>query len=174
MSGTVSSDEREKLVRRALEDYEGALIGYAASILRDSDRARDVAQDPFIRLFEQDPEKVAPALKPWLFTVCRNRCFDILRKEKRMSNLEDEKIDRISDGSEDPASAFERSDQHGEVLRFLERLPSNQREVIRLKFQGEMSYKEISEVTDLSVSNVGFLIHAGLKRLRGLMSHQIA
>ena len=37
-----------------------------------------------------------------------------------------------------------------------------------------MSYKEISEVTSLSVSNVGFLIHAGLKRLRGMLSHQAA
>ena len=62
----------------------------------------------------------------------------------------------------------------GHVLRVLETLPPKQQEVIRLKFQGEMSYKEISEVTQLSVSNVGFLIHAGLKRLRGLMSHQIA
>ena len=82
--------------------------------------------------------------------------------------------EQIRDHAEDPAEMVARSDQHGEVLRFLERLPENQQEVIRLKFQGEMSYKEISEVTSLSVGNVGFLIHSGLKRLRGLMSHQMA
>ncbi len=174
MSGNGSIDERELLVRRALEEFEGALIGYAASILRDADRARDVVQDTFIKLYEQEPDKVNTALKAWLFTVCRNRCFDILRKEKRMTNMDDEHIERVQDGAEDPSEVAARSDQHGEVLRFLERLPANQREVIRLKFQGEMSYKEISEVTQLSVSNVGFLIHAGLKRLRGLLSHQMA
>ena len=174
MSGTISSDQREQLVRRALEEFEGALIGYAASILKDHDRARDAAQDTFIKLFEQDPEKIGATLKPWLYTVCRNRCFDILRKEKRMTKLDDEQVERIQDTADDPSAEVERSEQHGEVLRFLDRLPENQREVIRLKFQGEMSYKEIAEVTDLSVSNIGFLIHAGLKRLRGLMSHQMA
>ena len=48
----------------------------------------------------------------------------------------------------------------------LARLPENQQEVIRLKFQQGLSYKEISSVTGLSVTNVGFLIHTGLKRLR--------
>jgi RNA polymerase sigma factor (sigma-70 family) len=173
MSGNGSIDARELLVRQALEEFESPLIGYAASILRDADRARDVVQDTFIKLFEQEPDSVSTALKAWLFTVCRNRCFDVLRKEKRMTNMEDEQIERIHDPADDPAEAVARSDQHSEVLRFLERLPENQREVIRLKFQGEMSYKEISEVTQLSVSNVGFLIHAGLKRLRGLLSHQM-
>ena len=54
----------------------------------------------------------------------------------------------------------------GEILRLLETLPSNQQEVIRLRFQNDFSYREISAVTDLSVSNVGFLIHTGLKAIR--------
>ena len=68
---------------------------------------------------------------------------------------------------------MERKERFEEVLRFLERLPENQREVIRLKFQGDLSYKEISEVTGLSVSNVGFLIHTGIKRLRSLMGVEL-
>ncbi len=174
MSENRSTDEREELVREALEEFERPLVAYAASILRDADRARDVVQDTFIKLYEQEPDNVRKALKAWLFTVCRNRSFDILRKEKRMTYMDDEQVERIHDRSDDPAEAAARNDQHGEVLRFLERLPENQREVIRLKFQGEMSYKEISEITELSVSNVGFLIHAGIKRLRTLLSHQLA
>ena len=69
---------------------------------------------------------------------------------------------------------MQRQEASGEIIRILERLPENQREVIRLKFQHDMSYKEISEVTNLSVSNVGFLIHTGLKRLRVMMDHQQA
>ena len=84
MSENGNTEQREILVRRALEEFEARLIGYAASILRDQDRARDVTQDTFIKLYSQDPDKVSEALKAWLFTVCRNRCLDILRKEKRM------------------------------------------------------------------------------------------
>jgi RNA polymerase sigma-70 factor (ECF subfamily) len=54
----------------------------------------------------------------------------------------------------------------GEIFRMLDRLPKNQREVVYLKFQCDLSYKEISEITKLSVSNVGFLMHTALKELR--------
>jgi RNA polymerase sigma-70 factor (ECF subfamily) len=49
--------------------------------------------------------------------------------------------------------------------RMLERLTDNQRTVLVLKMQEGKSYREISEITGLSVSNVGFLIHRGLKRM---------
>ena len=172
-SQTTEIESPADLVERALKEYEGALIGYAASILHDVERARDVVQDTFVKLYQQEPGKVAtPALKSWLYTVCRNRSFDILRKEKRMSVVENETMERLEVADDDPAEAAQREESHSEVMRFLERLPPNQKEVIRLKFQGEMSYKEISEVTSLSVSNVGFLMHTGLKRLRQLLSHQ--
>ncbi|HAA86629.1 MAG: sigma-70 family RNA polymerase sigma factor [Verrucomicrobiota bacterium] len=169
-----TTDEREELVHVGLVEFESALIGYAASIVKDEDRAKDVVQDTFIKLYEQDPEKVKGSLKAWLFTVCRNRCFDIIRKEKRMINVEDDQLTVIRDAGDDPSRAAERADEHSNVIKFLDRLPENQREVIRLKFEGDMSYKEISQVTQLSVSNVGFLIHAGIKRLRGLLSDQVA
>ena len=89
--------EREKIVHRALIEFESALIGYAASIVKDEDRAKDVVQDTFIKLYEQDPEKVKESLKAWLFTVCRNRCFDVIRKEKRMINVEDDQLTVIRD-----------------------------------------------------------------------------
>ena len=89
-----------------------------------------------------------------------------------MSVVENETMERIEEGGADPSEVAQREESHSEVMRYLDRLPPNQKEVIRLKFQGEMSYKEISEVTSLSVSNVGFLMHTGLKRLRQLLSHQ--
>jgi len=68
-------------------------------------------------------------------------------------------------GPELPA-VLEKGEQLTEVLKILNTLPANQQEVLRLKFQGDLSYLEISQITDLSVSNVGFLIHTGLKTIR--------
>lgn len=161
-----------ELVKRALDEYQGALIGYAASILGDVERARDVVQDTFLRLWQQD--SVAVSLKSWLFTVCRNRAFDVLRKEKRMTHLESQEIESMAAADDDPAAAAEREESHRTVLRYLERLPANQREVIRLKFHGDLSYKEISAITSLSVGNVGFLIHTGIRRLREMLARQTA
>ena len=67
---------------------------------------------------------------------------------------------------EPPGTPAEREDEYASVLAALDDLPDNQQEVIRLKFQHGMSYKQISEVTGLSVTNVGFLLHVGLKAVR--------
>ncbi len=53
-----------------------------------------------------------------------------------------------------------------QVSHFIDGLSENQRDVVRLKFQNGLSYKEISAVTELSVSNVGYLIHTAIKSLR--------
>jgi RNA polymerase sigma factor (sigma-70 family) len=171
MSFTPSRESRDELVQRALRDYEAPLLSYAVSLLGDLDRARDVVQDTFIRLYEQEEGKVNDGLKAWLYTVCRNRAFDVLRRRRRIVEMDDESLAEVREQGPNPSEQLERHETESEVIRFLARLPANQREVIRLKFQGDLSYKQISQVTGLSASNVGFLIHTGLKRLRGLMSH---
>lgn len=163
-----------ELVESAQADFEGPLTGYAAGLLSgDWDRARDVVQDTFIKLHRQDPEMIQGRLKSWLYTVCRNRCIDVLRKENPMISSAGEAFANLNDSAPDPSSAMEERERHEEVMTYLDRLPENQREVIRLKFQGDLSYKEISDVTGLSVSNVGFLIHTGIKRLRSLMGVEV-
>lgn len=164
------NESRTELVQRALRDYEGPLVGYACSIVGDLDRARDVVQDTFIRLWDQDPARISENLKAWLYTVCRNRALDILRKQRRLVELDELTLDRTHDTGPTPGERLAAREAENEILRYVERLPASQREVIRLKFQADLSYKEISEVTGHSVTNVGFLLHTGLKRLRGLLA----
>lgn len=153
-------------VHDALRRYEGPLIRYAAQITGDVDRARDVVQDTFLRLCAKEPEELKDCLAQWLFTVCRNRALDLKRKESRMSPLDQMETEACESPGLSPAAAAEQSESTGEILRMLETLPANQQEVIRLKFQGGLSYQEISQVTKLSVTNVGFLIHTAIKTIR--------
>ena len=160
---------REAFVRQAMEDYESALIGYASNLLHDPDRARDVVQDTFIRLCQQEVESVREHLKAWLFTVCRNRALDVLRKERPGCRLDDEPWRQIPSTEASPDEQAEREEELQRVMRMLDRLTPNQREVILLKFQQGLSYREIETSTGLSSGNIGFLIHTGLKRLRELL-----
>ena len=64
------------------------------------------------------------------------------------------------------ASDLEDKQTVSQILQIVETLPKNQREVIYLKFQCDLSYKEISSITNLSVSNVGFLIHTAVRAIR--------
>lgn len=160
---------RDEFVADALKKYEAPLIGYATGIVRDHERARDVVQDTFIRLYKQDIEKVRKGLKTWLYTVCRNRALDVLRKEGRAVVTDEEGFSKWEAEGLSPRAMTDLDERVQQVTDCLDKLSANQREVIRLKFQQGMSYKEISEVTGLSSGNVGFLIHTGLKRMRSLL-----
>ncbi len=162
-------ETHEQFVEEALAQYEGPVTGYALGIVHDLDRARDVVQDTFIRLYQQDREKVRRGLKAWLFTVCRNRALDLIRREKRMIGLEAEKVSRLEETAATPDRVADWDERIAQVMNALDRISDNQRQVIRLKFQQGMSYKEISEATGLASGNVGFLLHTGLKRLRSLL-----
>ena len=80
----------------------------------------------------------------------------------------EEAVDRLT-GADNPAARVEQNDSVRHILKLLEHLPANQQEVLRLKFQHALSYREIATVTELSEANVGFLIHTGLKTIREAM-----
>ena len=165
MSGDETSD-RGRWIRSVVERYEGQLVRYAARITGDVERGRDVAQEAFLRLCREDRAKVDGHLAEWLFTVCRNRALDVKRKEKRMHSLPADQAAKQPSNEPDQAIAAETRDTADHLRRLLETLPENQQEVVRLKFQAGLSYREISRVTELSVSNVGYLIHTAIRRLR--------
>ena len=106
----------------------------------------------------------------WLFTVTRNRALDHLRKNRRIipMTLPDDR----PCAAPGPAATLERRESAASLFSLLDALSPNQREVIRLKFQNDLSYREIADVTQLSVTNVGFLLHTGLKKLRALLREQ--
>ena len=157
------------LVTLALERYETPLVHYAISILGDIERAREVVQDTFLKLCREKTGRARNHLAQWLFTVCRNRAFDVRRKDSRMRSL------RAADLATGPASGprplgalkqLEQEEKLREVLEVIATLGEKEREVLALKFHCDLSYKEISEVTHLSVSYVGVLIHNGVKQIR--------
>ena len=65
-----------------------------------------------------------------------------------------------------PTADLERSEERTRMNGRISALPERDQELLRLKFQEGLSYKQISAVTDLSVSNIGFILHRALRRLR--------
>lgn len=154
-------------IRAALARHERALVLYAARLLDgDVERGRDVVQEAFLRLCNQERSEVEGRTTEWLYTVCRRLAHDARRKETRMNRLSDEQAEHTPAGGPPPGAALEREDTLARVLAILGRLPQKQQEVLRLKFQHGLSYAEISRVTHESIGNVGWLIHVGIQKLR--------
>jgi RNA polymerase sigma-70 factor (ECF subfamily) len=158
----MSRTPKSSWVADALELHERSLIRYARWLLGDLDAARDVVQETFLRLCREDPARLGDHLAPWLFTVCRNLALDARTRAARSEPLGEADVPIACDLDEryDARAALH------QVLAVLDTLPHAQREVVHLRFQCGLSYREISTVTRLSVSNVGFLLHTATRAIR--------
>jgi RNA polymerase sigma factor (sigma-70 family) len=157
---------KSEWIGSALSRHEGRLLRYATRLLGDADRAQDVVQDTFLQLCREDPVRLDGYLVPWLFTVCRNRARDLRRQDGRLRSLdEDGPFDAVAPDPS-PVHVLESAQALDAVRAVLATLPASQREAVRLKFQADLTYKEIAAVTGLTVTHVGVLIHMALKAVR--------
>ncbi len=159
-------------LERVFAEQRAPLVRYATRLLGSHERAEDVVQDTFVRFMQQPTEAINDHAVEWLFTVCRHRALDVLRKEGRMRRFEEGQVERVTAAEPRPGRALEEAETQATLLHLIDRLPPNQQEVIRLKFQNGFSYQEIARITELSMGNVGFLIHTAVARLRAEFAAQ--
>ena len=172
MESSLSKNGRaasEQWLRDTLARHEAPLIRYAARLTGSVERARDVVQDAFTRLWQQDRAGIDGHVRQWLYAVCRNRALTVRRKETRMTTLSDAAAALRVCPDPSPPAAAEQRESRGHVLSLMAGLPDRQQEGLVLKFQSGLSYREIAGVLNISVTNVGFLIHTAIRALRERM-----
>jgi RNA polymerase sigma-70 factor (ECF subfamily) len=161
-----SKPDRQDWISGLVEQHQQALCRYAYQITGDTERAQDAVQETFLRLCREKREKVEEHVVPWLFRVCRSRALDIVRKEKPVKTLDFASRKEPVEPAGSPAEAADVQDMTGHIFRQLATLPQRQQEIVRLKFQQQLSYREIAEVVGISVGNVGFILHTAMQTLR--------
>ncbi|MFK8112595.1 MAG: RNA polymerase sigma factor [Rubripirellula sp.] len=152
-------------IDRIVDRYERPLLAYAGRMLGgDWQAAQDAVQETFLRLCREDHAKIESRVAAWLFTVCRSRVIDMQRTNHATP------IDASQVTVADPAPAAEQiaSDAEDKVHldQMVEKLSPRQQEVLRLRLQAGLSYREIAEVTGLTIGNVGFHLHEAVRNLR--------
>jgi RNA polymerase sigma factor (sigma-70 family) len=163
---TSDSNDRAAWIREALGRFEGQLLRYAFRLTGNLETGREVVQETFLRLCGQQPEDLNGELAAWLYTVCRHRALDVLRKEKRMALLTENQTAEVVTPEREPREELEKTEQIEQVRQMLTTFTDQQQEVVRLKYIEGLSYRDISQVTGLSQGNVGYLLHMALKRIR--------
>ncbi len=160
-----STQSDEAWLSLVFHEHQRPLLAYATHLMGDVDRAGDIVQDTFVRLCSQPRDQVEGHVRQWLYAVCRNRALDVLKKENRMKTL-DETAKAQASPEANPQSLAEQHETAIQADSLISNLPGRQQEVIRLKVEGGLSYQQISELTGLSISNVGYLLHTGLRSIR--------
>lgn len=163
--------DNHEWINSLVEQFEKPLCRYAYSLTGSVSSAQDAVQETFLRLCKGDRNRIEGHEAAWLFRVCRSRVFDMKRKEKPVQALTPLQESQITAAGPTPAEAAINRDQEMLMPQLLGQLPDRQSEAIRLKFQQSLSYREIARVMKISESNVGFLIHMGVKALREQMKN---
>lgn len=160
--------EKQSWFHRTVVDNESSLLNYAFKILSQMATSEEVVQESFLKLWKQEfPGHFEHYPKAWLYRVCRNLAIDILRKDKRI---------RFEDNLEEVLSCpcvSESLLQASQIMAEINKLSKAEKEVLVLKFNDDLSYKEIAEVTGLSVSLVGVRIHKGLEKIRKIVEDEL-
>lgn len=143
----------------------GAVYALALSLLRDTHEAQDVAQDTFVKVWENAPS-YRPQGSPmaWLLTVARNLARSRLRQSGRQTPLDEEEWNAI------PAAAPDVSHEDRLVLQeALARLGAEEGQIVLLHAVTGLKHREIAQLLELPLSTVLSKYHRGLKKLKALM-----
>ena len=137
---------------QSVDLYSDNVFRFILKNIKDEERARDIVQDSYEKLWRNAENVNADKVKSYLFTTAYHTMIDVLRKDKRQTYLEDY---RIPEETHD-----EQYSDLSEVLNeAVKLLPDIQRTVILLRDYEGYSYKEIGEVTSLSEAQVKVYIY---------------
>ena len=147
----------------------GALSRYLRGILRDPDRADDIAADTFLTAWRKLPSlRDRARFDPWLFRIARNLALNDLKRYRVVPlTPELDPVDESRLGS--PVAILERQADASSVRSAVARLSDDQRAVLQLRFFDELPYALIAQRTGKSEEAVRALQYRALGRLRRLL-----
>lgn len=138
--------------------YSDRVYRFILKSCRDTDLAKDIVQDAYVKLWERHEDLAQEKAKSWLFTTAYRIMIDGMRRSKKMS-LMDEQI-------YEPAHREQWNDLAEILDEALKRLPEIQQQVILLRDYEGYDYKEIGKICGLTESQVKVYIYRGRKKLK--------
>lgn len=163
-----------------LDQFQDKVYRSCLSYLPNPQEAEDIAQEVFVEVYQSIHKfEAKSSLSTWIYRITANKCLEHLRKKKAKKRLgflqsiiggeiEEDKRAYLSDYNH-PGAKLEAKEKLALLQKAVESLPDGQRVVITLFYFEQKSQKEISEITDKSVSSVESLLFRAKKKLESLL-----
>jgi RNA polymerase sigma-70 factor (ECF subfamily) len=174
---TLGGDDRAfaVLVRR----YERGLFNLAYRMVHDTEQARDLTQEIFVRV-HRSLDKYDPVypFTSWIYRVGSNLCIDWIRKRKlRTVSLDapiapgepDSRRRELPDPEPDPSQDLQARERAAVLAAVLAKLPESHRMILLLRHQRELSYEEIALTLDVPLGTVKARIHRAREAFRRVL-----
>lgn len=158
---------------KLIEAYQGPVYNLAYRMLSNSGEAEEAAQEAFIRAYTRlDSYNPAHKFSTWLLSITSNYCIDQLRKRRAVFLSIDEPLPPhpalSADQEKRPESQLLMNEQQTMVQSLLEELAPDYRQTVVLRYWYDLSYEEIAEMMDTTVSAIKSRLFRARKQLADL------
>lgn len=174
-------DGDELAFKQVVEDCQDMVFNTALSMVHDASDAEDVAQEVFIQVYRSiDQFKGDSRLSTWIYRITVTKSLDLIRSRKRKKRFAfvtslfgpDNEVLHDPVNFHHPGVALDQKEQAAILFRLIDQLPENQKTAFILLKTEELSYQEIAQVMELSVSAVESLLFRARQNLRKLLESQ--
>jgi len=173
---------QEKALSMLVNRHKDKMFTAIYMLIRDRSLADDILQDTFVKIvstLKSGKYNEEGKFIQWAMRIARNLVIDHFRKAKKMPTISDSEgndvFDYINVYEENQEERVIRNEKEDKIRRLIEELPSEQREVLVLRHYAELSFKEISELTNVSINTALGRMRYALNNLRKLIEqHNIA
>lgn len=158
-----------KALAEVYDQYAEPIYRYLYRLLGDATEAEDVTSEVFVRFLKTLGTRRAPRerLGGWLYRVAHNLAMDHLRRQRKRQSMPPE--ESVASDSEPLSVAMVARDNRMRLRSCVQRLTSEQQQVILLRFGEGLKLAEVAELMDKSLGAVKILQHRAIRRLRKLM-----
>ena len=175
----------ETAFRELVENYQDMVINVCNRFVYSREDAMDISQEVFIKAYRSvDQFRGQARLSTWLYRIAVNKSLNFLRDKKRKNifnsldllfdRQKDNPADQMKDNDADVTEKMEKNEKMDILYQALDSLPKKQRVAVTLNKLEELSYKEVAEIMDVSVSETGVLINRGKKALQKKMAARMS
>jgi RNA polymerase sigma-70 factor (ECF subfamily) len=160
-------------LRQIYEKYKNSLLKLAVFLVNDAPTAEDIVQDVFLGFAQKAATCVIWNLKGYLTTAVVNNVRNRFRDEKRHNTILQEDFDSITTETDRPEHWAILNEQFKLLSRAMRQLPYEQREVITLYKQANLTFREIAKLQQTAVSTVQGRYRYGIDKLRTLLNSEV-
>ena len=169
----------EAVLTKLVERHKTRIFTAIVMFVKDRYLAEDIFQDTFIKVIDtlrSGKYKEEGKFLPWVMRIANNLCIDYYRKVKRVpmiTNSEDFDIFEVLNFTADNAEQLIIKQETKEKVRLLvEQLPEEQKEVVILRHYADLSFKEIAQLTGVSINTALGRMRYGLQNIRKVIAEK--
>ena len=162
-----------------LTRHKSRVFAFIMSKIKNRDLSEDIFQDTFIKVInslQKGKYNEEGKFLPWMMRISHNLVIDHFRKEAKMRKVrptaEFDIFDVLNDGNKNQEEVMMQTQVHADLKVLIEQLPEDQKEVLKMRYFEDLSFKQISDLTGTSINTALGRMRYALINLRKLAEKQ--